>query len=437
MIDVYSMNDFHGAVAENFNNNEPGLARIGTFFEDKKIANPDRTTILSSGDFWQGSADSNITRGRLVGEGMNMIGFEAMAIGNHEFDWGADVITSNAALSDFPFLGANIFDKRTGNLASFAEPYVLLEKQGVQVGVIGTIGSSLESSILASAVMDYDFVPYTQIVNDHAQTLRNQGADIIVLINHDGQVESGVLPNVDAVFNGHTHRVESAIINQTPVMQAGAYGRAVAQVRFEYNLLSHSIVSSTMTMHQNLTSLTPNTALNELYQTYLVNEINIIKNEVVGIANGNFNTSILARLAVLEMLSFGLLYDARVAFHNSGGVRASITSGTVTYGDIYRSFPFDNELMIVEVTGSELKTWLSYNLVSYGVLSNKTQFMDGSTINNTQIYKIISINYLTEKHWVSSDYPHNLETAINSFEYVRELIKQAWLAYGTLNAIDY
>jgi hypothetical protein len=93
--------------------------------------------------------------------------------------------------------------------------------------------------------------------------------------------------------------------------------------------------------------------------------------------------------------------------------------------------------MIVEVTGSELKTWLSYNLVSYGVLSNKTQFMDGSTINNTQIYKIISINYLTEKHWVSSDYPHNLETAINSFEYVRELIKQAWLAYGTLNAVDY
>ena len=438
MIDVFSMNDFHGAIAENFGLNEPGLARIGTFFEDKQASNPERIAILSAGDFWQGSLDSNFTRGRLVTEGMNMIGFEAMAIGNHEFDWGAQYIESNALISDFPLLGANIFDKRTGNLASFAQPYVMLEKQGVQIGVIGTIGASLESSILASAVMDYDFVPFTQIVNDHAQTLRNQGADIIVLINHDGQVEAGVLPYVDAVFNGHTHRIESAIINQTPVMQAGAYGRAAAQVRFEYNLLSHSIISSTMTMHQNLTTLVPNQALSDLYETYLDNEINEIRNEVVGQANGQFTTAKLARLAVIEMLTFGSVYNARVAFHNSGGVRASIPSGPVTFGTLYRSFPFENQLVVVDVTGLQLVSWLNYGLVTYGASASTNTFLNGEAIQSNTIYKIITINYITEDHWRNpSRNVHDIESAVYSGMTVDQLLRLVWLESGTLNASDY
>lgn len=437
-IDLYSINDFHGAVEFNQGNSEPGISRLAAFFAAREAINPSGTVKLGTGDLWQGSADSNLTKGRLVTDALNLMNFDAMSIGNHEFDWTDSYIISNRERAEYPFLAANIFDKRTDQLASFCEPYTLIERQGVQIGIIGIIGASLESTILASAVMNYDFRPATQLVADYATTLRGEGADLIVLMNHDGSVDSGVLPYVDAVFNGHTHQFENTTSGGKPVMQASYNGKGVANIRFKYSHISNSLTYLTSIMYQNMIQLTPDEGMENLYQSYLISEINAVKNEEVGFADGNFSTGNLARLAVREMLAFGVDYGAKVSFHNSGGVRASIPSGTVTYGEIYKAFPFDNELMVVEVTGSQLKTWLSYGIVYEGVSVLTYQFTDGTTIVNSSIYKIISINYLTEKNWAnSSSYPHDQSTALNTFQYVRELIRQKWLAAGTLSSSDY
>ena len=440
IIDVYNLNDFHGAVEHNNRNGELGIARIGGFFEAKKAINPS-SIFLSSGDMWQGSADSNITQGRLVVDSMNAIGFSAMAIGNHEFDWYDTVIIENQQRMNFPLLGINVIDKRTNALASFVEPYTMVDVMGTKVGVIGTIGDTLETSILASAVMDYNFVPYTSLVVEAAETLREEGAKLVILLNHNGTVEQGVLPYVDGVFNGHTHRVDRNMIQQTPVYQASAYGRAIGHMRFEYNATTDEVnfvpLQSGVYTYQDLVAISqfpaPSTTIDAIYNQYLTSEINSVKNEVIGTADGFFSRSALGRLAVDEMLAFGksINPDVIASVHNTGGVRADIEAGEVTYGDIYRAFPFDNELVIVPVTGMELTYWLTQgNHVK--TIENMPSIVDSQT------YYVVTINFLSEQHWENPNrYPHDIDHTENTFAYIREVLKERWIQDKNINPALY
>jgi 2',3'-cyclic-nucleotide 2'-phosphodiesterase (5'-nucleotidase family) len=169
-----------------------------------------------------------------------------------------------------------------------------------------------------------------------------------------------------------------------------------------------------------------------LYDAYLINEINNVKNELIGDAEGAFSRQQLGKLAVDEMLAYGqtVKQDVVASFHNSGGVRATIDAGEVTYGELYKAFPFDNELMIVEVTGTQLLWWLSAGLYQK-TIPNLTP------VDENQSYWIISINFLTERHLESSSYPHDLYTAINTYQYIREQLKTRWLSEGTIRASDY
>lgn len=438
-IDLYNLNDFHGAVEHNPGNKEIGINRLSTYFKTQLAANPN-SIFLSSGDMWQGSADSNITRGRLVVDAMNHLEFSAMAIGNHEFDWTDIYIKQNQARSNFPLLGINIIEKETQQRASFADASIMIERSGVQIGIIGTIGATLESSILTSAVMDYDFVPYTNLVRDESERLKDLGADLIILLNHDGTVETGVLPYVDGVFNGHTHRREVFHIDGKPVYQGQAYGQAISHMRFVFNTVnmvaSFAQNQSGVYTYDNLVSAnrfpTEDPEMKAIYDQYLINEINAIKNEEIGIAEGAFSRNNLGQLAVDEMLSYGQSVKSEVvaSFHNTGGVRASIDDGPVTYGELYKAFPFDNELMIVQVTGEQLSWWLSESLY-------KRTIANLTPINLNQTYWIISINYLTEKHLESSQYPHDVATALNTHQFIREQLKTRWQFEGTIRAVDY
>ena len=434
------MNDFHGAVEHNARNGELGIARLGGFFEAKRQSNP-YSFMLSSGDMWQGSADSNITKGRLMVDTMNDIGFSAMAIGNHEFDWMDTTIIDNEENMNFPLLGVNVIDKRTNQRAQFVEPYLFLDAIDFQVGIIGTIGSNLESSILASAVSNYDFIPYTSLVIAASETLRLQGADLIILLNHDGTVEPGVLPYVDGVFNGHTHRIDRQIIQSKPVYQASAYGRAIGHMRFSFDPQDNDVeflsLQSGVYSYDDLLSLnqfpSPSTSVEAIYNTYLNEEINEIKNEVIGTAVGDFSSNQLGRLAVEEMLTFAQTLEPSVlaSFHNFGGVRAGIPSGEVTYGDLYRAFPFDNEIVILPVTGTELNWWLAQ--------SNHIKTISSMpSIQSSSTYYIVTINYLSEKHWENEGlYPHDEDQIINSFNYIREVLKGRWLDQSSIQASFY
>jgi len=389
--------------------------------------------LLAAGDMWQGSADSNLTHGSLVVDCMNAMNFDAMEIGNHEFDWTDTYIYENQQRANFPFLGANIINKTTGLIADFAEPYTMIERQGVRIGIIGIIGDTLESSILPSAIANYDFSSGATYAINSANALRTQGADVIVVLDHNGTIDNSVLPYVDAVFLGHTHSYGNTVTNGVPLVQAYSNGEAVSHVTLSYNKTTDAVTLGTHEVVQGIVDLGLNEAtdVKAVYDSY-ASVINPIKNEVVGTLTSAMSQSQFGNMAVQAMLEYGQSIDAGVvaSFHNTSGIRATLPAGEVTYGDIYAASPFDNDLIICTVTGTQLIKWLSRN--NYTAGASGSTLPDGSPIVSTAIYKVIAISYLTEN---TTYYPHSAE--INTHTYSRDLVRLKFLELGTVDPYNY
>ena len=137
IVDFYNINDLHGKLADG--DNHPGVDELTTLLKKAK-KNDQHALFLSSGDMWQGAPESNLTKGLIITDWMNHMGFSAMALGNHEFDWGEAPIKENDKLAKFPILGINVYDRSTYKRASYCDSSVLVDKGDIQIGIIGAIG---------------------------------------------------------------------------------------------------------------------------------------------------------------------------------------------------------------------------------------------------------------------------------------------------------
>lgn len=444
LIDFYALNDFHGSLEFKVDNREPGIARLANYLKTKRANNPGGTVTLSSGDMWQGSADSNLTQGNLVTMAMNYLQFDAMALGNHEFDWTTSAIYDNAEIAEFPFLAANIYDKTTETVSDLAEPYTMIERGDIKIGLIGTIGQTLTESILASNVANYTFMPTTEIVRNAANTLRSQGADIVALLSHDSWTSlsteyNGILnPSdnngksyVDIVFSGHAHTKDQQMINGVPILQTQGNGKQVMEVSVAIDPISKAIEIKNYKVSQDLVNMFPalleDAKAKEIYEYYYWNHIKDIKEEVVGSLVGNLERyTTFGNLVVKTM--FNAMEDEGIvaSIHNYGGIRSDILSGKVTYGDIYKALPFDNDLVVLEVNGATLQNMMDgADNVAYSTIA-------ASALISNQLYKVVTISYLSEK--LSSSLIYEQES---TFVYVRDLVAELFREQKTVKASDY
>lgn len=435
VLDFYGLNDLHGSVTESDDGKEPGMMKLGTYFRNAYKKNPDGTVLLSSGDMWQGSADSNITRGKMVTEMMNELNFEAMALGNHEFDWTVDYIYENAELANFPMLGANIIDKRTNERADFVEASHIIERSNVKIGVIGTMGQGLTSSILASHVANYTFKNSQSYIEEESIMLREEGAEVIILLDHIGwgtsltSSQKYVLNHnlVDVVFGGHNHRNdEYDDINNIPRLQTTGNGKEIMYAQLtvtpqgKISKKDYSVIDS----YTNVSGLEEDDAVKAIYDYYYENEIKAIKEEEVGRLSSYINKTQLTNLGIYAMLESArkIDEDVVVAIHNTGGVRVnSIDGGLVTYGEIYKAFPFDNDICIFELTGSQIRK-----------LGNKQIGVSGLVLDSSTKYKVAVISYVYEYH------RYNINDAKWVMEgFTRDCIADYFRTHGTVYPMDF
>ena len=416
---IYAVNDFHGIVYED--GQSAGLAKLFGYLHNKKQEKPNNTIILSSGDMFQGSALSSMSRGELVLDAMNYAGFDLMTIGNHEFDWGLNVVTrfidgdeSNGE-AKFPLLGANIIDKNTRTIAEGLQPYAIIHRAGLKIGIIGLIGYGEENDILTSFVSSYSFVSELPIIKKYAKELRdNEKCDIVIVSTHsDSSDYNYELANltgserIDAVFNGHTHQPYYGDIARddgtAPMVyvQSGCYGRYIGNVVITYDYVNHRIksISAANSKAQTVCKTSDPTieAMFTKYQEYVE-----IANEELGVSAVNMyqeNGGFFSADALVEK------YDVDLGVCNRGGIRSSgfpiYKDDVITYGDIFEIMPFENQVVIVEILGSVIINRLfssadSYYFISTNVdVNNKT--INGEKIDSSKYYKVATIDYLYEK----------------------------------------
>lgn len=372
-IDFYSINDLHGKLDDTYAN--LGVDEMTTYLRNAQTRNPN-TVVLSAGDMWQGSAESNFTKGAIITDWMNDLGFAAMAMGNHEFDWGEAYIEQNAAIAEFPFLGINIYDKTTDERVDYCDASVMIETNGVTIGIIGAIGDCY-SSIAEEQVEDVYFKvdgELTALVKAESTRLRALGADMIVYTLHDAADSNGdhydeELSNgyVDLVFEGHSHtEVQERDRHGVWHLQAGgdnARGLSHAEVTLDLLTGEISVRSAKIVGHSAYESMADDPIVDTLLDKY-AEELERVT-EVLGWNDEYRNSDALANMAAEALYTAGEArwgederYAGKIVL---GGGYINVRSpyylpvGEVTYGDIYPLFTFDNPVALCSVTGARLK----------------------------------------------------------------------------------
>jgi len=428
-LQILTINDFHGALMENGKN--PGAAKIAHYIKDMKGKNPTGTLILSAGDMFQGSPDSNLLYGKTVVQAMNAIGFDAMTIGNHEFDWGVAILKERLAQSHFPYISANILDKNTGKAIDFLRPYVILQRNGIKIAVIGLTTPETAYKSSPKVMSAYLFADPAKTVNDLIPELKQQGADVIIILCHmssfidsqtaeiTGEVADLVknTHDIDGVISGHSHQIIHGTVNQVPIVQANYFGRAVGTINLLFKKSTKQIImSSTHTTLLPFNGLIADTQVKAIIDKDQT-EIAPIKNVVLG-----YNVRELShdrdsqQLSLLGQWTADVMREAAkadIAFQNAGGIRASIPAGNITMGNLYEVFPFDNTLVTVEMTGSQVMKVLHHGIMNSNVntiqfsgikvIYDKTQvdnqpilvtLADGTPLDLTKNYKVATNDFI-------------------------------------------
>lgn len=422
-LNFYEVSDFHGAVSYKAEDTI-GLSKMATYFETLRDLNKAGSIFLSSGDMYQGSAESNLTRGYLVNYCMNYMGFESMTIGNHEFDWGAEWIKKNSELAyngqTIPFLGANIIDKTTNQIPTFLKASTTITRGNYKIGIVGTIGKACKSSILKTMVDNYDFLDEEEIVKKEAQALKSAGCDFVVWSSHNG-VESiknsGIskAANVDLAFGGHEHvslpsEPENGTNETIPYAATKNYGKGIASIELKINKSTKTIESwKSEVIDTEYLTVDSNSNIDSILNQY-DSELGKIKNIKLGstpvdLENGandqlkNVCMDTMQKAAkrfVKETQPEGINEeDLAVAYHNNGSkaFRASIYKGDITYGDVYQAFPFDNDIVLYKIKGLDLKSF-ACETETQGYAIWKSLKKDKSDIVNDKDYYIITTDFL-------------------------------------------
>ena len=429
-VDFYSVNDLHGKFFDT--DDQPGVDELTTYLKTAVQTNPN-TVLLSTGDMWQGSSESNLTKGLILTDWMNELNFACMTLGNHEFDWGVEAILQNAELAEFPILAINIYERDTNTLADYCTPSVLLDKGEVQIGIIGAIGNCY-SSISADKVEDVYFVlddALTKLVKAEAESLRAQGADMIVYAMHDGggaydtSLSSGY---VDLVFEGHSHqnyvKKDAAGIYH---LQGGGDNDGITHAVAKVNSVTGSVVVITAeymptSRYQSFDDDPIVEQLGEKYAEQLA-----AGNQMLGYnAKTRYSEQILQKVADLY-LSYGAeRWGEQYDLVLGGGFLSArspydLEKGDVYYSDLQMLLPFDNQIVLCSIKGSDLlNRFINTSNNRYYISLSDWGTDIQNAIDRNATYYIITDTYC-------SSYAANRLTVIDTYDqttFARDLIAE-------------
>ncbi len=397
-LEVYYLNDFHGALLQD--DDQIGASFIANLINTKKAANPDNVLFIVGGDILQGSALSNYYNGLSTINIFNEMQLDAFTVGNHEFDWGLDVLLDYAdgneenGEADFPFLGANIFYKGTTDIPDGIDPYTIIQKGDHKVGIIGTMGYGLEYAIAESKISDYEFGDPLVQIEYYSHYLRTvEDCDIIIVSAHDSgsRLNDNVLAlsgdyKVDAIFNGHSHSKYANINDGVPVVQSGDNGEFVGYVKWTFTDGNINVEADNLSKFSDSLLRNEDQDVKTLLDTYILETDELLGGEIIVSGDYYSKGDLSGWLTELMLQST----NSDIAFHNYGGTRNTLDNGqSISLAVLYQIWPFDNVIKTVELQGSVINSLIQSSGMAYSAST--------STFDNDTYYKVATNDYVFDK----------------------------------------
>jgi 2',3'-cyclic-nucleotide 2'-phosphodiesterase/3'-nucleotidase len=378
-IRVLETTDFHGAIlggSRERRSQRPigGTAAIAATITRERAVNPEGTVLIDGGDLFQGTMVSNLQFGRPVVEQMNLLGYTAGSVGNHEFDWGVDTLVRRVREMKFADLAANMVERKTGKRPAWARSDTTVTRRGVRVGLVGLAYPGTPRVTLPANVAHLRFDDDSTTAANVSAKLRKAGATLVVGFGHiPAETDStrrarGDLPRlakiagVDAWFGGHSHNVVDDKVDGKPVMIAGALGQYLAVADLVMDPVKKQVLESSQRVLTAYADGPPDSAWTARIAHWNT-DVAAVAAQVIGSAGVALHRRT-PECTIGDFICDAMRTDVQVdiAFQNPGGMRADLNEGPITRGEVYAVMPFDNTIVTMELTGAQVKLALEQSL---------------------------------------------------------------------------
>ena len=361
--------------------------------------------VVSVGDFVQGGTLGAVSKGEYIVNLMNKVGYDAIALGNHEFDYRLPRLNELNAMSNTKFISCNF--QKIGEDKSYFEPYTIVSYGNVDVAYIAiTTPETINSSSPAQFKNDKGELIYTfnesklyDIVQTNINAAETAGADYVIALSHIGYDESGNLADItdvientdgfDVVLDAHSHSViEEKVIKDKSgddvlLTSTGTKFEYIGKLTIKNGAFDTELVE--------VESYTKTDPVVDAYITEINENYAQLGNRKIGESKVEFIThdkdgNRLVRNAETNLGNFcsdalRVMTGADMSFVNGGGLRAPMESGDITFNDIFSVFPFNNQIVTAEISGQILIDFLEMAVMNYPEEDGSFPHMSGVTFS--------------------------------------------------------
>jgi 5'-nucleotidase len=345
-----------------------GLARISTLRKRIMEESPN-TLFLMAGDTISPSVESLTYKGAQMIDAWNAVGLDYAVFGNHEFDFGPEVLRERMKESHFPWLGANVIDKRTGKTFADTPPYVIREFEGVKVGIVGLVLP--ETKTTSRPGPEVEFLSPCQVARLLVPEMRRRGATIIIGLTHLTMREDKELArcaDFDVIIGGHEHTLLESLSVRTPIFKMTSDAREMSRIQLNVYAASGKLESIDWEAIPVTSDIPADPAFAAVTRKYekLLKELDerVGRTEVALEARDEPSRSEETNLGDFIADAFRKAAGADVALFNGGSIRADnlIEAGKLTRRDVLSILPFPNPVVKLEVTGATLRAALEHGV---------------------------------------------------------------------------
>ena len=368
--------------------------------------------LLDAGDQFQGTMFHYLYSGLASARFMNIIGYDAMVVGNHEFDNGPSVLANFINKIKFPMLSANINLSKSLELNNKIKPYVIINKNNIKIGVIGY--TTEDTAFLSNPGPHISFNPIVESVKKAVLELKKAHVDVIIALSHAGlardiQIAKSI-DGIAAIISGHTNSllsnkasdsdgpcplvVLSPSKKPTLIGSAFAYGKYLGRIEFSFDaqgvpiawqgepiLLDQSIIRHQGMAHEAL----------ELYKPILALESEKVGTAVAEIQaqDCRFEECVAGNFLSDAMLFYTRKMGVDIALMNAGGIRASLPKGSINRAHLKETLPFEKKLVMFKLKGSLIRQ----------ILEHGVSFAEDKRNDNTgRFLQVAGLKYVFDPH---------------------------------------
>ncbi|WP_116132967.1 bifunctional UDP-sugar hydrolase/5'-nucleotidase [Tropicimonas sp. IMCC34043] len=361
-----------------------GSARLATAIAEAR-ARDENAVLVDGGDQFQGTLFYTFYKGKMAAEFMNRLGYDAMTVGNHEFDDGPEVLKGFIESVDFPVLMSNADLTGEPELRDHIQKSTVIERNGEKLGLIGL--TPVNTGELSSSGPNVIFTVPSDAVQAEVDKLTGMGVNKIIVLSHSGyDVDKAVAEKttgVDVIVGGHTNTYLSNVsdkaegpyptmVGDTAIVSAYAYGKFLGELKVVFDDDGKVIEATGEPLIMD--AAVPEDAGYVSRIKEMAEPLEEIRNKVVGEAAEPIDGARdacrggecqMGNLVADAMLARVKDQGIQIAIQNGGGVRASIDAGPVTMGEIYTVLPFQNTLSTFFVDGATLKEALENGMAQF------------------------------------------------------------------------